>query len=190
MTDEQISLLIDEFKTPKHVRRHCAKVAEFAVELGEQFIKKGIKIDLTLLRHAALLHDIVRVVDFRHFEPEKFPDPVTPQEVELWKRLREKYKGMHHADAGADILQERGFLKEATLVRKHRFVQIAEGFETWEEKLLYYADKRVKHDKVVPLKERLEDGRKRNAPEKTGKISSKELDKKVFELEKEILSHI
>ncbi len=190
MTDQQVARLIEEFRMPLHVRRHCAAVANFACELGRKLIAAGEKVDLTLLRHAALLHDLVRVVDFRKFKPEEFPDPVTPEDVSFWKILREKYKGMHHADAGAQILTERGFSETAKLVSRHRFLQIKDGFDSWEEKLLYYADKRTKHDHVVDLQERLDDGRKRNVPGMEYTEEARGLDEKVFALEREILTKI
>lgn len=188
MTDHDVAHLIEEFHVPKHVRRHCAAVANFAIQLGEKLVARGETINLTLLRHAALLHDFVRVVDFRVFDPAQFPDPATPEEITFWEALRGKYKGLHHALAGAEILEARGFHEIATLVKKHRYLQIKEGFDSWEEKLLYYADKRTKHDRIVPLKERLADGRVRNAPETTGSKESGELDQKIFDLEREILT--
>lgn len=189
MTDHEISNLIQEFHVPLHVRGHCEVVANFAIELAEKLIASGEKINLELLRSAALLHDLVRVVDFKKFDPAKFPDPVTQEDIECWKELRKKYAGMHHALAGAKILEERGFPEIAKLIEKHRYLQIIEGFNSWEEKILYYADKRTKHDKIVSLKERLEDGRKRNAPETIGTLGAKELDEKVYALEQEIMRH-
>src|SRR3989344_790033 len=149
MDEKQIKEIYKEFATPLHVARHCRAVADFAVELGKGLIAAGEKIDLDLVRAAALLHDFVRVVDFRSLNPEKFPDPISGEDIEILKRLREKYKGRRHADAGAEILAKKGFADIANVVKKHKFLQIEEGFETWEEKLVYYADKRVKHHSVV-----------------------------------------
>lgn len=190
MTDREVSKLIKEFKVPLHVQRHCAAVAKFCVELGKKMIAAGIKIDLKLLRQAAMLHDLLRIIDFKTLEPEKFPDPVSPEDIEFWKQLREKFSGMHHADAAAQILCERGFHDVAQIIKTHKYVQIKDSFKTWEEKILYYGDKRVQHDKIVALAERLADGRKRNFPFISGEEPDDELDKKVFELEKEILKKI
>lgn len=187
MTDADVSGLIEEFHVPRHVRRHCEAVARFALSLGEKLVAMGVKIDLALLRHAALLHDFVRVVDFRTFNPERFPDPVSALDMEVWKNLRAKYCGLHHAIAGAQILAERGFIDVAEIVRAHRYLQIVEGFDSWEKKLLYYADKRTRHDTIVSLKERLEDGRRRNAPGMVGSEKSLDLDEKVYALEREIM---
>lgn len=188
MTDQEVLSLIALFQTPLHVQRHCIAVADFAVKLGEALVARGEKINLTLVRHAALLHDLVRVVDFRGFAPETFPDPVTPEQIEFWKMLRVKYAGIHHADVGADILAERGFDEVANVVRKHRFTQIERGLDTWEEKLVYYADKRAKHDKIVPLGERLADGKIRNLIETNTTEESLMLDKKIHLLEEEIFT--
>ena len=178
MTDQQVLKLIEEFRMPLHVRRHCAAVAQFCVELGKKLIKAGIKIDLELLRQAAMLHDLLRVIDFKTFEPEKFPDPILSDDIKFLKSLREKYKGFHHADAAAQILRERGFPDIAAIIEKHKYVQIKDGFKTWEEKILYYGDKRIKHNKVVPLADRLADGRKRNFPYIKGEEPDNELDKR------------
>lgn len=190
MTEKDIEKLYREFHTPPHVRAHCKAVADFAVDLGKKFIAAGFKIDLKGLYHAALLHDLLRVVDFKHFEPRKWKYEVSDEDIKCWERLREKYKGMHHGDATADVLEERGYGEMARIVRKHKFIQIDKGFETWEEKILYYADKRVKHDKVVTLAERLADGKIRNLPEGRDSEHQKELDRKNFELEKEIMAAI
>lgn len=188
MTESELQSLIEEFRVPRHVVRHCRAVADFATALAEALRAQGERVDVELVRQAALLHDIVRVVDFREFHPEKFPDSSTEEDREVWRSLRARYAGRHHAEAGAEVLRERGFDRIAQVVEKHRYIQILEGFSSWEEKLVYYADKRTKHDKVVTLSERLEDGRKRNAPEQIGLPQALEMDAKIFELEKEILS--
>ena len=65
---------------------------------------------------------------------------------------------------------------------------------TWEEKIVYYADKRVMHDKIVPLKERLEEAHKRNIHFHGGQTQSdivtSKVDPLIFALEEEIFSQI
>ncbi|MBI5413160.1 HD domain-containing protein [Candidatus Peregrinibacteria bacterium] len=190
MNEKDVEKLYREFHTPPHVRAHCKAVADFAVDLGKKFIAAGQRIDLKMLRNAALVHDLLRVVDFRHFEPRKWEYKVSDEDIKCWERLREKYKGMHHGDATAEILEKRGYGDMAQVVRRHKFIQVDEGFDTWEEKILYYADKRVKHDKVVTLEERLRDGKIRNVPEGRDGEHEKRLDRKNFELEKEIFDAI
>jgi len=188
-SDKEIALLYRRYHTPPHVQAHCRVVAELATELGMKFIAKGVNINVPLLRSSALLHDFVRVVDFKTFEPHTFPTKPTDEDVRVWQELREKYRGMHHADAAYDLLFKQ-YPAVADLILKHKFLQIEKGFETWEEKILFYSDKRVKHDQIAPLASRLEDGRRRNAPETFDTEKAAELDRKVFELEREIFTKI
>lgn len=188
MTYKDINNLYKEFHTPLHVQKHCKTVAEFACKLADILIKKGIIINRELLEKAALIHDFVRYIDFRQFNPESWSYEITKSDIIFWKMMREKYRGMHHADAGADILRELGFSTIASIVRTHKFLGIQKGLSSWEEKLLYYADKRTKHDTVVSLRERLEDGKRRNAPDSITTEESKKVEEKVFLLEQEILT--
>ena len=66
----------------------------------------------------------------------------------------------HHEAAMAKFLSNQGEKKLATLVKKHGFFSI-DDLKTWEEKILYYADKRVDHDQIVGLKKRFLEGRRR-----------------------------
>jgi len=48
----------------------------------------------------------------------------------------------------------------ATTIRRHRYVAVLDETDcprSWEEKLVYYADKRVMHATVVSVHERVED---------------------------------
>ena len=65
----------------------------------------------------------------------------------------------------SDLLKERGESALANLIYKHKFIRILDPKEkpqTWEEILVYYADKRVMHDQKVTLEERFRDGHVRN----------------------------
>src|SRR3989338_2492350 len=106
-TDKEIIALYSEFHTPPHVREHCGMVTHACEILAKKFEVKGIKINWPLLKAAALLHDFVRVVDFRTFDPEKFPFEPSDEDIKFWIDLREKYKGRHHADVGAEILKNK-----------------------------------------------------------------------------------
>lgn len=65
---------------------------------------------------------------------------------------------------------------------------------TWEEKLVYYADKKVSHDRIVPLKERLAEAHQRNVylhgTETQSKLDIAKVDMLIYELEKEIFSKV
>ena len=68
---------------------------------------------------------------------------------------------MGHIKAIAQILTKRGEDEVANLVTKHGFFEI-DNLNTWEEKIMYYADKRVDGEKIVSLEKRFREGRKRN----------------------------
>ncbi len=52
--------LLKQVGCPKRVVDHCRAVANFAVEIAEACRKKGLKVDVDLVRVGALLHDIGR----------------------------------------------------------------------------------------------------------------------------------
>lgn len=90
-----------------------------------------------------------------------------------------------HEKAMAEVLSKMGFKKIANLVLKHDFYKVGE-LKTWEEKILYYSDKRVEEDGIVELKERFEKGKARNSKPTDDLKKIKETERKVVALEKEI----
>ncbi len=161
---EECFELLKEFHTPENIMRHTRAVNKLCMDLGERLKARGEDINLELLDRASLLHDL-----------DKF------------MTLREDYK-MHGREA-CRILRERGYSGLAEIVRKHRiFIILRPGeLKTWEEKLVYYADKRVVHDRVVPVREKME------YLIKAYNIRGRDLEKlrkcerKTLKLEKEIL---
>ncbi len=176
--------LLEEFHVPAHIRRHSEKVAAICRFIGEKI--DGV--DLDLLEKAAMLHDLVRICDFTKWNPQNFPDKHPEESHQKWEEIREKHKDKSHEEAAYEVLAERGEKKVAELIRSHRFQIILEPepFKTWEEKILYYADKRVEHDQIVSLEERLDRGKERNAVTEDQKARSDEARPKIYALEKEI----
>lgn len=58
--DQECRDIWDHYRTPEHVRRHCQAVRHEAVNLGRALTEAGYKMNLELIRSAALLHDVVR----------------------------------------------------------------------------------------------------------------------------------
>lgn len=177
----------EAYHTPTHVRAHCQEVAKVGRFLAETLKKTGEKVDPETVWVAGMLHDVVRVVDFRSLSE----DLGTPEDQMYWKQLRKTYKGRHHADVAADLLFAEGETILADIIRRHKYVSITttEKPTTWEAKLLYYADKRVAHDQIVSLQERLEEGHRRNTPnhpidprEKARRDAIGALEKEIFAL--------
>ncbi len=187
ISEGSVHALMEEYCTPVHVRKHIEAVTKVAVQISEALFQKGVLMDLNLVKCSALCHDLVRYVDFPNFENlSHYQEEITEEKLRTWKDLHQKYKKIHHADAIADILRERGFDATAKVVEAHNTSQIfrKEPF-SWPEKVVYYADKRALHDTIVSLKERFADGRKRYSYE-----ASPELENKVFVLEKEIFEYL
>lgn len=180
MTINKIKTLYKKYQTPPHVRAHMAVVAKVAVFLAKKMktkkIKKeGVAIDIEFVKNLALLHDFLKMLVFKE---KKSNDP------QIWKMLRKKYPNMHDTEAAAKILEK---MKEKLLAKSIKTQQFdaiisrKHPLETNEEKVVYYADKRVAHAKVVSLDERFSEGEKRY-----GKKVPTRIRQKILELEKTI----
>ncbi len=187
--------LYDDWATPKHVRAHIEQVANVAMQIGEAYVKRGEIINLNLLYAASMLHDISRVCDFSTLERDNFKEDVTDEKWQKWEECRQQYKGIHHANIAHEQLAKLGFPEVAELVRLHRSLNIVDepdSYDTPEKKILYYADKRVKHDEIVDLKERFRDGKERYGGfdgMKERKLFE-EVEKRTFKLEKELFGNL
>jgi len=83
------------------------------------------------------------------------------------------------------------------LVLKHKYMGMldeANRPRTWEEKILFYSDMRVMHNKVVPLRQRLEEAHKRNiymhGSKEQSRINTSKVDPLIYKLEQELFSKI
>ncbi len=188
MKIEKIKDLYKEYHVPEHVILHMQKVAYICEIFANELIKKGEIINTRLLVNAALLHDLLRVCDFSALNLKNFSQNITDQDIAVWQRLREKYGAKGHIHALKEILYANKEKELADLTVKHGFFEI-DNLHTWEEKILYYADKRVDGDNIVILKKRFNEGRKRNLSEKS-KAEIKEIEEietKVYKLEQEFI---
>ena len=50
----------DKYQLPENIRKHCAKVKQTAMDLAAQLAEKGVNLDRSALRAAALLHDLAK----------------------------------------------------------------------------------------------------------------------------------
>ncbi|EKD92870.1 MAG: metal dependent phosphohydrolase [uncultured bacterium] len=184
MNRNQANQLLVEFHTPQHIRRHCHQVARVAEFLANALAKKGVIVNPTTAWIGGKIHDFVRVVDFKAIAE----NSGTTEEHRFWEELRNNYKGWHHADAGAEILWKRGEFILASIVKKHKTIAILSENppHTWEEKLVYYADKRVSHDQIRSLVERLDEAYKRHHGDKPMTSEEKRCLAAIQKLEEEI----
>ena len=148
-TRQQSFELLWHHNIPQNVIRHSIAVSRLAEEVAQNYIKKHpkAKINLELLDRACLLHDISKIAAIQ------------------------KGKNEDHGELGYELLKKHGYPEVAIIVRKHPLHCILDAKrkpKSLEEKILFYADKRVKDNKVVTLKERLSDLRKRYPEYKAG----------------------
>ncbi|MBT3293119.1 tRNA (adenosine(37)-N6)-threonylcarbamoyltransferase complex ATPase subunit type 1 TsaE [Candidatus Peregrinibacteria bacterium] len=165
---EEIEDWRKEMELPERICAHCDAVANFALELSNKLIEKGHIIRSKTLYKAGVLHDLLRFVDFSEANGPKY-NKKQHLEPDIWKEVRAKYEGKGHEEACAMFLTEQGYGKLAEIIKVHGLKLPPENRRTIEQKLLYYADKRVINDKVVTLEERFKDFNKRYKDGKWGK---------------------
>lgn len=195
-TRKECLALLAEYHVPPHIVNHSKAVTKLAVFLAQRLNENGAAIDVTLLEAACLLHDLLRVHDFKESDFNRFERTLPEPDKVKWQRLRAKYKANSHEDVAYDVLREQ-YPALALTIKRHRYMALLDEKEqpdTWEEKLLYYADKRVMHETIVPLNERLAEGHKRNVflhgTEAQSKINTAKVDPLIYEMEKEIFEKI
>jgi uncharacterized protein len=182
--------LFQTFQTPTHVIAHCKQVGRLAKQIATAYKEAGYEINPELVELAGNIHDFARVVDFK-----ELPTNLgTKEQQSTWKNLRTKYQGLHHAKVGEQVLQESGYPILAKIIGRHHFGAIASSNppENLEEKIIFYADKRVAHDKVVSLRDRLAEARKRHHQNANSTLSpqEKEIYQKIEQLEEELFKDI
>jgi len=193
MTEELLQKLITQYRVPVHIQKHMKKVAAVALYLGQLLNQTGEKVNLILLRQAALLHDLMKLCDFKELDIENFEQNITAEDIQFWSALMKSCNHIGHVDAAYNVLKEIGEEEIAIVVRKHRYdglIDKRDTPKTWEEKILYYADKRVLHDKIVTASERVEDGRKRYFPDGNLPPNDHLIEKALYKLEVEICSKV
>ena len=195
-TRKECLAILAEYHVPPHIVNHSKAVAKLAVFLAKRLNENGEMVDVTLLEGACLLHDLLRVHDFKKSDYQHFERNLPEKEKAKWQQLRAKYKAMNHEDAAYDLLKEK-YPALALTIKRHRYMTLLDDEDrpqTWEEKLLYYADKRVMHDKIMPLKQRLAEGHKRNihlhGSAAQSKTNTAKVDPLIYEMEKEIFVKI
>lgn len=129
--DACLSLMVEK-GMPEHIRRHSIMVEQVASMIGAAHIRNGAALSEDKIVAGALLHDIAKA------------------------RCLET--GEDHSAKGKEMCLELSFDEIASIVGNHvRLEDFSPEGAVTEEEIVFYADKRVNHDKVVSLEERLED---------------------------------
>jgi uncharacterized protein len=195
-TRNQCFDIIKKYHVPPNIVKHSLATAKLAVFLAKKLKEKDIAVDVELVERACLLHDVARICEVKESDYNNIGMTVTEQEKTAWDKLKTEYKAAGHEDTAYELLKEQ-YPVLALTIKKHRYVSLLDENDrpdTWEEKIVYYADKRVMHDKIVTLKERLDDAHQRNAQLRQMKgqnnIDTDKVDRLIFELEEEIFTAI
>ena len=113
-----------------HIKAHSIVVEKIASVITKSLRDKGVDVSLETVTAGALMHDIGKTICIK--------------------------SGGDHAAVGEDICLENDLVEIADIVGEHVTLKIyqLDGLIS-EKEIVHYADKRVNHDKVVSLEERL-----------------------------------
>jgi uncharacterized protein len=156
--------LMEHYGMMANIRRHSLMVARVAVILGQALNKKESHLNIPLIVAGALLHDIAKTQSLR--------------------------EGGNHVEMGRRLVLEMGYPEVAWIVARHvdSGPEIANTID--EAVVVNYSDKRVQHDRVVPLEERLKDLVTRYGTTREKSARLQEMARNIERLEKEIFSRI
>lgn len=129
-TQKECYQLIREMGMLDHIVVHSEQVCRVAVLLTDHLNQKGFNLDADLITAAALLHDITKTRSFRTHE--------------------------NHAQTGGAFLEQKGFIEVGRIVSQH--VKLDAYFlsdKPIEAEIVNYSDKRVLHDQIVSLSDRM-----------------------------------
>lgn len=119
---------------------HVQAVAAVAYQLAVWLRGAGVEVDVLLAHRGGLLHDLAKLA------------PLTSEGQR------------DHGERGAQLLEQRGQLELAEIARRHPLHRIDDPQRrplTWEQKLVYLADKLVEGSTVVSFERRLDSLRAR-----------------------------
>ena len=127
---DQCLNLLCRVNMPDHIQDHSKLVCRVALVLTDGLIAAGIDVNRKLVCASALLHDITKPRSFK--------------------------TGENHAQTGGQYLTELGYPEVGEIVRQHVMLDHYFAASTPDEaEVVNYADKRVLHDRVVLLDERM-----------------------------------
>ena len=126
----------------EHIAAHSIQVCRVAVFLTDRLNFQGetrsSRLNRDLIRASALLHDITKTRSFKTRE--------------------------NHAKTGAQMIHTLGYPEVASIIGQHvRLDAYCHSGPVMEAEVVNYADKRVAHDRIVSLEDRMVDIQQRYA---------------------------
>jgi hypothetical protein len=160
---ETVTAWREEVLLPANVTAHCEAVAALSIRLADVLLEQGQFVRRGALQSAALVHDLLRFLDFK---PGGGPASLTapsPAQIRRWNELQREFAGFSHEEAAARFLADQGFAGLGRIVATHGVRIPLPKDATTEQQLLYYADKRVAGEDIVSIQERFRDFNERYA---------------------------
>ncbi|NLJ60618.1 MAG: HD domain-containing protein [Firmicutes bacterium] len=137
--DEQLRTycmeILRHYDLPEGIIAHSVKVAYIAEFVASRLRASGCPVNISNVVAGALLHDVGK------------------------SKVHRRQKAVNHAEASAEIVTQEGLEELAPVVSSHILDAIISENDpplTWEQKIVFYADKIVTH-KLVSLEERFSD---------------------------------
>ena len=121
--------LLKQNNVPSNIVAHLNAVCEFSLKICDLLERGGISVNKDLVVAGALLHDL--------------------------KKLSQN----DHVIEGFEYAKSIGFPDVAEIIKRHGLAHLDNPDfipSAWEEKIVFYADKRVKNDRIVSIEERFE----------------------------------
>ena len=130
-TVEHCYQIIAGCKMLPNIIKHSEQVMRVALSIYDN-LKPGIRLNRDLIAAASLLHDIKKTESLNTKEP--------------------------HDIKGADFIRELGYSALAEIIAEHVILNnfYPDG-SILEKEIVFYADKRVMHDRIVSVKKRIKD---------------------------------
>ncbi len=156
-----IQEIYTQYTIPKNLQEHMFRVTA----VGEMIVDhcdKAVSRDEVI--RTLLLHDMGNIIKFNL---DHFPEFLEPEGYAYWQGIKEQFKEKYGNDehrAHVLIARELGVSDRiCELIHHVGFQGMCQNVATddWAQKICNYADLRVYPHGVVPLTQRLEDGRKR-----------------------------
>ena len=130
LIEECLEMLM-QIQMPSQILDHSMSVYRVALVLADGLAAAGVGLNRPLVGASALLHDITK--------PRSFTT------------------GENHSKTGGEYLTDLGYPEVGHIVRQHVILDAYfAGTSPSEAEVVNYADKRVLHDQIVPLDDRME----------------------------------
>ncbi|RLI04921.1 HD domain-containing protein [Candidatus Bathyarchaeota archaeon] len=146
-TKDEAEKILLEIGCSKKIIEHSKAVTELAVKIARKMVEKNLDVDLNLVEVGALLHDIGRI------KTRSVLHGYYGGKIAKMLGLPESLVNIIEKHVGAGIPAEEAV--KLGLPKKNFTL------DTLEEKIVAYADKRIKHNKIIDFETSLNEFKKR-----------------------------